>query len=172
MLVPDPAVSSPASSPGRPRASSGRAVIGRVHGRTPSPAPLPPRPVPRAQAAPAPAVPPYATVVRLEGAIDIFTSHALRGRLLRALETSTKLLVCDLAGVSSCDTGGVAVLIGIQRRARSLGVTVALAAPGPQMLTLLRVTGLDGAFTVYGNVPGSGDGGGAARLPSLAGGGA
>jgi anti-anti-sigma factor len=169
---PSTPVPDPTSSSARPRASSGRAVTGRVHGRTPSPAAVPPRPVPRASGAPAPAVPSYATVVRLEGSIDIFTSHALRDRLLSALETSTALLVCDLAGVSSCDTGGVAVLIGVQRRARSLGITVALAAARPEMVTLLRVTGLDGAFTMYGNVPGSGDGGGPARLPALAGSGA
>ncbi|WP_433364844.1 STAS domain-containing protein [Streptosporangium sp. CA-115845] len=91
---------------------------------------------------------PAATVIHLYGEIDVFTSAALRERLLRALRRGANPLILDLSGVSFFDTSGLAVLVGIQRRARSLGVTFELSAPRHQTAALLRVTGLDRTFTI------------------------
>lgn len=78
-----------------------------------------------------PALPrPAHTVVRLCGDIDITSSPALRERLLVSLRSSTDLLVLDLSEASFHDPSGPAVLIGIQRRARPLGITVVLTSPG------------------------------------------
>ncbi|GAA2419908.1 STAS domain-containing protein [Nonomuraea africana] len=82
------------------------------------------------------------TTVHLSGEIDIFTSKALRQRLLSTLLYSTGVLVLDLSRVSFCDATGLAVLVGIQHRARAQGVTLVLTAPRPDMIRLLRVTGL------------------------------
>ncbi|MFI0419604.1 STAS domain-containing protein [Spongiactinospora sp. 9N601] len=89
-----------------------------------------------------------ATTIRLTGEIDIFTSHALRKRLLRVLCYSTNLLILDLSEVSFCDASGLAVLVGIQRRARAMGITLALTTPRPYMSKLLRITGLDRSLRV------------------------
>ena len=43
---------------------------------------------------------------------------------------------------------GLAVLIGAQRRARQLGVSVRLAAPSPAVANVLRSTGLERSFTI------------------------
>ncbi|NUW38668.1 STAS domain-containing protein [Nonomuraea rhodomycinica] len=86
--------------------------------------------------------------VHLTGEIDVFTSHALRRRLMRALPAGAGLLIVDLSAVSFCDASGLAVLVGIQRRARPRGVALTLKAPRPLMTTLLRVTGLDRVLTV------------------------
>jgi len=83
------------------------------------------------------------TTVHLSGEIDIFTSEALRRQLLSTLHYSTSLLILDLSQVSFCDAGGVGVLVGIQHRARSMGITLALKAPRPFMSRLLHITGLD-----------------------------
>ncbi|GII31314.1 STAS domain-containing protein [Planotetraspora mira] len=93
-----------------------------------------------------------ATIVELDGEIDISTSPALRERLLRTMRRSTSLLICDLSRVSFCDSSGMAVLVGIQRRARAMGITMGLAAPRPPEAELLRLTGLDRGFTLYENV--------------------
>ncbi|MEU6789947.1 STAS domain-containing protein [Nonomuraea angiospora] len=82
------------------------------------------------------------TTVHLSGEIDIFTSAALRGQLMDALHHSTSLLVLDLSEVTFCDAGGLGVLVGVQRRARLMGITLALTAPRPFMSRLLRITGL------------------------------
>jgi anti-anti-sigma factor len=88
------------------------------------------------------------TIARLEGDLDIGTTPVLRERLLGVLGPGVRLLIIDLSGVSFCDVSALAVLIGIQRRARGLGSTVRLAAPRPQMAKLMRVTGLDRHFTI------------------------
>ena len=91
---------------------------------------------------------PAFTIARLESDLDIVTTPVLRERLLSMLSPDMRLLVIDLSGVSFCDVSGLAALIGTQRRARGLGITVRLAAPRPQMAKLLRVTGLDQFFTI------------------------
>lgn len=88
------------------------------------------------------------TIARLEGDLDIASIPALRERLLSVLGPGMRLLIIDLSGVPFCDVSGLAVLIGTQRRARGLGITVRLAAPRPQMTKLLRVSGLESHFTI------------------------
>jgi anti-sigma B factor antagonist len=83
------------------------------------------------------------TVIRLTGEIDIFSSAALRRQLLDTLHHSTSLLIVDLSQVSFCDASGLAVLVGIQHRARPRGITLVLTAPRPFMSRLLHITGLD-----------------------------
>ncbi|SEN72420.1 STAS domain-containing protein [Nonomuraea pusilla] len=83
------------------------------------------------------------TTVHLSGEIDIFTSAALRRQLMSTLHYSTSLLILDLSQVSFCDAGGLAILVGIQHRARPMGITLALTAPRPFMTRLLHITGLD-----------------------------
>ncbi|MEU4323734.1 STAS domain-containing protein [Nonomuraea dietziae] len=83
------------------------------------------------------------TTVRLSGEIDIFSSAALRERLLGELRRSSSLLVLDLSRVTFCDTSGLGVLVGIQRRARLMGITLALTGALPYMARLLHTTGLD-----------------------------
>ncbi|WP_214104045.1 STAS domain-containing protein [Acrocarpospora catenulata] len=83
------------------------------------------------------------TIIRLSGDIDILTSPELRQRLTSTLSYSTSLLILDLSGVTFCDASGLSVLVGIQNRARTMGITLALTAPRPSMSQLLRNTGLD-----------------------------
>jgi anti-anti-sigma factor len=91
---------------------------------------------------------PAVTIATLEGDLDIAATPVLRERLLSMLGPGVRLLVIDLSGVAFCDVSALAVLIGMQRRARGLGITVRLAAPRPQLARLLRVTGLDQHFTI------------------------
>ncbi|MEV0232112.1 STAS domain-containing protein [Nonomuraea sp. NPDC050786] len=88
------------------------------------------------------------TTVHLSGEIDIFSSAALRQQLLNTLHYSTSLLILDLSEVMFCDASGLAVMVGVQRRARVQGVTVVLTAPRPFMSRLLRITGLDRSLPV------------------------
>jgi anti-sigma B factor antagonist len=88
------------------------------------------------------------TTMHLSGEIDIFTSKALRQQLLSALLHSSSQLVLDLSGVSFCDASGLAVLVGIQHRARAQGITLVLTRPRPYMSRILRITGLDRGLPV------------------------
>ncbi len=114
---------------------------------------------------------PGATIAMLAGDLDIATTPALRQRLFAVLDLAGRLLVIDLSGVSFCDAGALAMLIGTQRRARGRGITVRLAAPSPRVTKLLRITGLDRSFTICATLdealPASGDAlAGAPPLPA------
>ena len=74
---------------------------------------------------------------------------ALREHLIGALRHSGRLLILDLGEVTSADAAGLAVLVGIRRRAAGLGVALRLAAPDPQVGALLHATGLDRVLTVH-----------------------
>jgi anti-anti-sigma factor len=88
------------------------------------------------------------TVIRLRDALDVATASALRERLIGLLRPGMRLLVLDMSRVPSCDSAGLAVLIGAQRRARLLGIVLRLAAPTPQVAKLLHLTGLDRSLTI------------------------
>lgn len=88
------------------------------------------------------------TVVELRDALDVAATPALRERLSGLLRPGVRLLVLDLSRVPSCDSAGLAVLIGAQRRARLLGIVLRLAAPSLPVAKLLRLTGLDRSLTI------------------------
>ena len=88
------------------------------------------------------------TVVRVRDALDVAAAPALRERLIGLLRPGMRLLVLDMSRVPSCDSSGLAVLIGAQRRARLLGIVLRLAAPSPAVAKLLRLTGLDRSLTI------------------------
>lgn len=88
------------------------------------------------------------TIASLEGELDIATVPELRERLLGLLGPGVRLLIIDLSGVSFCDVAGLAVLIGTQRRATARGIVLRLAAPRPQVVKLLHITGLDHRLTI------------------------
>jgi anti-anti-sigma factor len=89
------------------------------------------------------------TVIAIRGELDLATTAPLRDRILTILKDTTSPVIVDLSGVSFCDASGLALLVGTQRRATMHGLTVALAAPRPNLHKLLRITGLDRAFTVH-----------------------
>jgi anti-anti-sigma factor len=72
------------------------------------------------------------TVVQLSGGLDFAAAPALREHLIDVLHRGTGMLILDLSKVLSCDSAGLAVLIGTQRRARLLGTTMRLRAPVPR----------------------------------------
>ncbi|MFI9561115.1 STAS domain-containing protein [Nonomuraea endophytica] len=103
-------------------------------------------------------IPAGATVLHLRGELDLATREALREHLLYALRHSTNLLILDLSGVSFCDAAGLGVLIGVQHQAKTLDIAIGLAAPRPHLAKVLRLTGLDRSFPIYGTVQGTSTG--------------
>jgi anti-anti-sigma factor len=94
------------------------------------------------------------TVISLRGGLDFAAAPALRERLIDVLHRSVDLLILDLSHVTSCDAAGLAVLIGTQRRAGLLGITMHLVAPSFPVSKALGVTGLKRNFTIYSDLSG------------------
>ena len=82
------------------------------------------------------------TIAELTGKLDIASAPALREQFLSLLRPGSSRLVVDLSKVTFCDASGLAVLVGIGRRARLHGGFLRLAALSPQADQALHITGL------------------------------
>jgi anti-sigma B factor antagonist len=87
-------------------------------------------------------------IVSLRDDLSFAAAPDLRESLIDVLHRGAGLLILDLSHVQSCDAAGLAVLIGTQRRARSLGITMRLAAPSLPVSKVLSSTGLERNFTI------------------------
>lgn len=92
------------------------------------------------------------TIVALHGDLDIVSAPALRAHLVGTLHHSARLLILDLGEVPFCDAAGLAVLIGVQRRATGLGIALRLANARPQVAKLLRITRLERSLALHATV--------------------
>jgi anti-anti-sigma factor len=88
------------------------------------------------------------TVIRVSGGLDFAAAPALREQLIDVLHRGTGLLILDLSHVLNCDSAGLAVLIGTQRRALLLGTKMRLLAPSLPVTRVLRSTGLHRSFSI------------------------
>jgi anti-anti-sigma factor len=88
------------------------------------------------------------TLVRLKGRLDAAAAPGLLARLTGAISDGRIRIVVDLAEVPFIDSTGLGVLISGLKAARRVGGDLRLAAPGPQVRKLLRLTTLDRVFAV------------------------
>lgn len=87
--------------------------------------------------------------------LDLAAAPALREQLLDVLQRGTDRLILDLSEVPVCDVAGLAVLIGTQRRARLLGITMLLVAPSRPVQQVLHSSGLERNFTICPDLSGA-----------------
>lgn len=90
-------------------------------------------------------------LVPIQGEIDLASAPALRSALVRLRQGGKRHFVLDLSRVTHMDSTGLGVLLSFHRTLDSTGV-IALAAPTQNVLTLLKVTGLDQRFPVFASV--------------------
>lgn len=91
-------------------------------------------------------------VAVLQGELDIASAAALREELLGLLRPEASKLVIDLSAVRYADASGAAVLVGTGRRAGLLGGWLRLAAPAPEVASVLSLTGLSRHLAIFPSV--------------------
>jgi anti-sigma B factor antagonist len=91
-------------------------------------------------------------VAVLSGGLDAARAPVVREQLLRLLRPAASRLVLDLSHVSHVDAGGLAVLVGTERRARLLGGSLRLAAARPAVGMAVRAAGLDRLLEIFPTV--------------------
>ncbi len=89
------------------------------------------------------------TVVQASGELDMSTAPDLRSNLDLQLQTGRRQIITDLSAVTFMDCAGLNVLINIRTRAREAEGEMRLVATHRSVLRLLRLTGLDTAFSPY-----------------------
>jgi anti-sigma B factor antagonist len=85
-------------------------------------------------------------VVSAPEEIDITNADVLRMALLESAAHGRGTFVVDLTRTRFCDTAGLHALVSAHKRAQAEGGEVLLVMPGPAVLRIFAVTGLDRVF--------------------------
>lgn len=93
-----------------------------------------------------------AAVVRLAGRLTVTEAEAAQPRLLRAAASRPRLVVIDLTDTEAVSAAGVGLLLMLHRKLAAHGGSVALANPGPNIQTMLRLTRVDLILPVWPRV--------------------
>ena len=88
-----------------------------------------------------------ATVVDLDGAIDIHNSPGLRTALFEKL-AETPRLALNMTGIRYIDSSGIATLIEVLKRAQDSKKDFLLFGLGPSVYNVLKLTNLLGVFRI------------------------
>ena len=83
------------------------------------------------------------SVAKVSGDLDIATAPSLREQLVGAVTDGRVHLVLDLTGVGFLDSTGLGVIVGVLKRARTLGGDLRLVCPGTAVRRVFEVTALD-----------------------------
>lgn len=89
------------------------------------------------------------TVVEVGGEIDVYTAPVLRERLATLHEAGRHHLVVDLRAVRFMDSTGLGVLVGVLKRVRLSGGSLALVIDSERVLKVFRITALTQIFDIH-----------------------
>ncbi|GGO73850.1 STAS domain-containing protein [Nonomuraea cavernae] len=96
---------------------------------------------------------PNASVLRLEGELDVYVLPLLREHLRRIWELpATPFMIVDLGEVGFCDSMGVNALVEAMQECEARGTRLLLGGVRGVMARVLSITGLRNAFEVYDDV--------------------
>ena len=88
-------------------------------------------------------------VLVASGELDLAVAPWLRDQLDALLVGGASSLVVEMSGATFLDSTALGVLVGALNRCRALGGQVHLVVTEPQILRVLRITGLTDAFTLH-----------------------
>jgi len=91
-----------------------------------------------------------ATVLKIkERKLDASVSPELKGEFLVLCNAQMKNLVVDLTDVEFCDSSGLSALLIAERKMRENGGVVKLVGLQKKVLSLIRISRLDRAFSIH-----------------------
>ncbi len=83
------------------------------------------------------------------GEIDMITAESLYQQARAMVADDTQVLVLDLAGVTFCDSLGVAALVRIYRHSNGVGCRLRLTNLREPVAHVIQISGLDQVFEVH-----------------------
>jgi anti-sigma B factor antagonist len=90
-------------------------------------------------------------VITVAGEIDLASAPALKSALAESLAYGHCQFILDLSRVAHMDSTGLGVLIGFQKRLHD-DAEVAIAAAPDNVMTVLKITGLEARFGTFATV--------------------
>jgi anti-sigma B factor antagonist len=91
-------------------------------------------------------------VVAAPEEIDITNAGRLRTALVRACSNGDRTIVVDLSGTHFCDSAALNVLVRAHQRGEEQGREVRLVVPGPDILRIFAVTGINQVIPIFASM--------------------
>jgi anti-sigma B factor antagonist len=89
------------------------------------------------------------TVIAVGGELDLGSSPKLRDAAVRQLLAGDQVLVLDMTGLEFLDSTGLGVIVGVLKRARTLGADLRLVIAQARVLAAFKVTGIDTLLPIH-----------------------
>lgn len=84
-----------------------------------------------------------ATVLSLDGELDLVTAPLLRQKVVSAVSEGARLLVLDLSGLTHLDSTGLGQVVASLRRVRAHDGELAVVVPDPHVRRIFQICDLD-----------------------------
>ncbi|MEU3460599.1 STAS domain-containing protein [Streptomyces sp. NPDC006733] len=91
-------------------------------------------------------------VLAVVGELDLDSEQVLADAIASVLDTGRSQLILDCGDLSFCDSRGLGLLLALRQTLDERGGSLVLAAPSPQLLRTLELTGADQIITLAGDV--------------------
>lgn len=91
-------------------------------------------------------------VVSLSGEVDVYTSPALKERLIESVDSGCSNILVDMSNVAFIDSSGLGVLVSGLRRVKERGGNMRLVCTKDSILKIFRITGLDKVFPIFSDM--------------------
>lgn len=92
------------------------------------------------------------TIVDVKGEVDLYSSPALRERIVKLVEEGKTRLMVNLSEVGFMDSSGLGALVGALKRVNERSGRLVLVCPEGSPLKVLTITGLDKVFPIHATV--------------------
>jgi len=89
------------------------------------------------------------TTVTFAGELDYASADPAYGYVRDVIDARGGRILLDVGGLSFCDAAGLGVLARMSRHAGQAGSSLHLVAPPPQLLKIIRITGLEDELPVH-----------------------
>jgi anti-anti-sigma factor len=84
-----------------------------------------------------------------DGELDVVSADHAYDYVRDAIDTHGGAVMLEVAGLRFCDARGLGALARMSRHAEQAGSSLHLVAPGPQLVKIIRIVGLDGKLPTY-----------------------
>jgi anti-sigma B factor antagonist len=82
-------------------------------------------------------------LVTFAGELDAASSRHAFDSVRHVIDRRRVPVIVDVGGVTFCDVRGLSALVRMSDYASAAGCPLALSSPGPHLLKIMRITGLD-----------------------------
>ena len=86
----------------------------------------------------------HTLTVFFKGELDHHTAVSVKDTIdMLLVKAPFKTFVLDMAGVNIMDSSGIGLIAGRFNRGRSIGGKIIIAKPGPSLLRILKMSGIE-----------------------------